>query len=147
MNYQLEIEIKLSRSKVIELFDNPDNMPKWQPGLISFEPLSGTPGQVGAKSRLRYKMGSRDIEMIETITERNLPDVFSGTYETKGVWNEVINRFEEISPEKTLWVSDVTFKFSGMMKLMATAMPGAFKKESFKFMQNFKEFAESDVVE
>lgn len=111
MNYQLEIEINLPRSRVIELFDNPDNLPKWQPGLIDFEPLSGAPGQVGAKSRLKYKMGSRDVEMIETITERNLPDSFSATYETKGVWNEVVNRFEEVSPEKTLWVSDVTFKF------------------------------------
>jgi len=143
VNYQIAIEINLPRGRVIELFDNPDNLPKWQPGLVSVEPLSGTPGQIGAKSRLKYKMGSREVEMVETITERNLPDVFSGTYEAKGVWNEVINRFEEISPAKTRWVSDVTFKFSGMMKLMAAATPSAFKKETLKFMKNFKDFAEN----
>ena len=67
MKYKLEIEIDLPRKKVIDLFDNPDNMRHWQEGFVSFEPLSGTPGQVGAKSRLKYIMGKRDIEMVETI--------------------------------------------------------------------------------
>ncbi len=144
MKYQLEIELDLPRSKVIELFDNPDNMPKWQPGLMSFELLSGTVGEVGAKSRLKYKMGQREIEMIETITERNLPDVFSGTYEAKGVFNTVVNHFEEISPTKTRWIAVNEFQCSGMMRIMSSLMPGVFKKETFKYMKNFKEFAEEN---
>ena len=59
--------INLPREKVIELFDNPDNMKHWQLGLVSFENISGTPGEVGTKSRLKYKMGKRDVEMVETI--------------------------------------------------------------------------------
>ena len=74
MKYTSEIEINSPIDKVIELFDNPDNMDKWMKGLQSFEPISGKPGQVGAKSRLKFKMGKREIEMIETITVRNLPD-------------------------------------------------------------------------
>lgn len=53
-------------------------------GLQSFEHLSGTPGQVGARSKLVYKMSKRHIEMIETITVRKLPQEFSGTYEADG---------------------------------------------------------------
>ena len=71
MKYTLEIDIHLPREKVIELFDNPDNMKHWQPGLLSFEPLSGTPGTVGAKSQLKYLMGKREIEMVETINVDN----------------------------------------------------------------------------
>jgi len=101
MKYEFEIEINQPRNKVIELFDNQDNMKKWQPGFISFEHLQGEAVQPGAKSKVKYKMGKRDIEMIETIVLRNLPDEFSCTYETGGMWNKEENYFSEISPGKT----------------------------------------------
>ncbi|KAA3609348.1 MAG: SRPBCC family protein [Calditrichaeota bacterium] len=142
MKYTLEIEIDQPREKVIELFDNPENMQHWQPGFLSLEPISGTPGEVGAQSRLKYKMGKRDIEMVETITVRNLPDEFSGTYETTGVWNEVKNLFSESGDSKTKWISHVDFQLSGFMKIIAFLMPGSFKKQSFKYMELFKAFAE-----
>ena len=64
MRYTQEIEINKPIDQVIALFDNPDNMDKWMDGMQSFEPLSGTPGQAGAKSRLKFKMGKRDHYMI-----------------------------------------------------------------------------------
>ena len=142
MKYQNEIEINLPINRVIELFDNPDNMKHWQPGLESFEHLSGTPGQPGAKSRIKYNMGNRKIDMIETITKRNLPDEFSGTYETKGVYNLISNKFIPLGANKTKWVTETEFQFSGFMKIFGWLMPGAFKKQSQKFMQDFKTFAE-----
>ena len=143
MKYKLEIEINLPRSKVIELFDNPDNMKHWQPGLVSFEPVSGIPGEVGAKSKIKFKMDKREIDMIETITSRNLPDEFSGTYEAKGIWNEIRNYFHEVDPDKTKWISENEFKGTNlMMKVMLFLMPGAFKKQSLTYMKNFKQFAE-----
>ena len=72
MKYNVEITINLPRTKVIELFDSTENLYKWQPGLMSFDHLSGTPGEVGAKSKLLYKMGCREIEMIETITVKKI---------------------------------------------------------------------------
>ena len=143
MKYQLEIHLKLPRERVIELFDNPDNMQHWQEGFISFEPLSGTPGEVGAKSRLKYQMGKRRIDMVETITSRNLPEEFSGTYEADGVWNEVRNYFSKASDGGTNWVTENEFHPTNfMMKAMMFLMPGAFKKQSYKYMEDFKAFAE-----
>ncbi|HLG32844.1 MAG TPA: SRPBCC family protein [Ignavibacteriaceae bacterium] len=142
MKYTTEIEINQPVNKVIELFDNPDNMKLWMEGLQSFEPLNGTPGQPGAKSRLKFKMGKREIEIIETITTRNLPEEFSGTYEAKGVFNIVSNKFIPISGTKTKFVADHEFQFSGIMKVMGILMPGAFKKQSMKYLEKFKEFAE-----
>jgi hypothetical protein len=145
MKFTTEIVVNLPRERMIELFDNPDNMPKWQHGLKSFEPISGEPGQPGAKSRLKYDMNGRMIEMVETIETRNLPDEFSGTYEAKGVWNRVENRFFEDGADKTRWVSNNEFKFSGlMMRAMGFLMPSAFRKQSRKFMEDFKTFAESE---
>ena len=52
MKYTREVVIDLPRDRVIELFDDADNLPKWQEGLQRFEHVSGEPGQPGAKSRL-----------------------------------------------------------------------------------------------
>ncbi len=98
MKYMLEAVLELPRNKVIELFTNPDNLPRWQPSLTSFEPLSGTPGQKGAKLRLKHKMGGRIIEMTETIETESLPEEVTYSYEAKGAWNRAVNRFLEHSP-------------------------------------------------
>ena len=143
MKYTVETTINLPRHKVIELFDNPDNLKHWMEGLISFEHLSGAPGMVGAKSKLTFQMGKRRMELIETITRRDLPDEFSGTYEANGVFNIQRNRFEIIDENRTRYISETEFKFKGFMKILALLMPGAFKKQSMKYLLDFKKFAES----
>ncbi len=142
MKYVCEVSLDLPRDRVIELFDSTENLYKWQPSLQSFDHLSGEPGHPGAKSKLVYLEGKRRIEMIETITRRNLPDEFSGTYEAKGVKNVVINRFLDESG-KTRWITEQEFQFSGVMKLIAPFMRGAFPKQTRKFLNQFKDFAES----
>ncbi len=144
MKYTTEVEILLPRSKVIALFDNSDNMKKWQPGLLSFEHTEGEAGTPGAKSMLKYKMGKREILMVETIVERKLPDVFSATYEAKGVWNMVENRFGEPEEGKTLWKLESEFKCTGFLRLMVFFAPSMFKKQTLKDMMRFKEFAEGE---
>ena len=146
MKYSSEIEINLPVSKVVELFDNPENLKYWQPGLKSFEHISGTPGQPGAKSKLVFQMGSREIVMIETITVRNLPQEFSGTYEAPGVFNIVKNYFVSIDDDTTKYISEQEFQFKGMMKIMGWLMPGMFKKQSLDFLQKFKSFAEAAAM-
>jgi hypothetical protein len=142
MKYLSQILIELPLEKVIEKFDDPDNMKHWQPGLLSFEHVSGEPGKPGAVSRLRYRMGKREIEMTETITLRDLPYRFDGTYEAKGVLNIIKNTFESVDGNRTRWTSENEFRLKGVMKLMGWLMPGAFKKQTQTYMTNFKEFAE-----
>ncbi len=142
MKYSSEVILNLPLNKVIELFDSEENLFKWQPELISIEHISGEKGAVGAKSKMKYKMGNSEVEMIETITVKDFPKEFSGIYEAKGVWNEMKNSFEEIDPNTTLWRSHSHFEFSGFMKLMGIFMSGAFKKQSQKSLDLFKAFAE-----
>lgn len=143
MKYTNEIEIKAPIHRVIELFDNVDNLAMWQPGLISFEHLSGTAGQVGAKSKLKYRMGKRDVEMIETITKKKLPEEFSGTYEAKGVLNIISNRFIAIDSNTTKLVAENEFQFKGFMKIVSLLMPGVFKKQTQQYLEQFKTFVEA----
>jgi len=144
MKYSLEIELDLPRDKVLELFHNTENLKKWQPGLMSFEHVSGEPGQVGAKSQIRYKMGKREVDMVETITEIDNPKTFAATYEAKGVWNLVKNDFVEVASNKTKWTTHNEFRCKGVMRIMTFLMPGAFKKQSFQHMKYFKDFAEKN---
>lgn len=145
MKYNLEIEINLPRKTVIELFDNVENLAKWMDGLQSFEHLSGEAGQVGAKSKLVFKMGKRDIEMIETVTVRNLPEEYSGTYDANGVHNIVKNKFFELPNGHTKYLTEQEFQFKGFMKIIGFLFPSAFKKQSLKYLVDFKRYAESTV--
>ncbi len=144
MKYTVETTINAPIDEVIKRFDNAETMKEWMPGLVSFEHLSGTPGEVGAKSKLTYQMGKRTIEMVETITEKDLPRRFAGNYVAKGVYNEVGNGFEAIDETTTRHVSDQYFQFKGGMKLIGFLFPGAFKKQSQKYLDDFKNFVERD---
>ncbi|NNF19370.1 MAG: SRPBCC family protein [Flavobacteriaceae bacterium] len=143
MKYTTEIVIDLPREKVIGIMDNTDNLKHWQKGLISANAISGEPGKEGSKMELHYKMGKRELVLIETILTRDFPEAFHATYDTKGVHNFQKNYFKEEGDNQTRWISETKFEFSGFfMKLMAFLMPGAFKKQSLQYMRDFKAFAE-----
>lgn len=143
MRYNVEIIIDLPRKKMIDIFDNPDNLKEWQPTFIGIEHIEGIERTNGSKSRLRYKQGKGEMEMIETILVYNMPDEFSCNYEAKGVLN-INNNFFYDEGDKTKWVTVTEFQFTNiLMKLMGTILPFMFKSETKKMMQNFKLFAET----
>ncbi|MBW8243868.1 SRPBCC family protein [Muricauda oceani] len=143
MKYTTEIVVDVPREEFIKKMDDPNNMKHWQRGLIGYEQLSKIPGQEGAQTSLSYEMGKRKMDMVETIIKKNLPEEMHMTYDTKGVHNIQKNYFKD-EGDKTRWVSETEFQFSGFgMKLMGFLMPGAFKKQSLKYMQDFKAFAEN----
>jgi uncharacterized membrane protein len=143
MKYSEQIEINLPIQKVIELFDNPDNLKKWQPELLSLESLTGIPGEEGSTTKLKYKVGRRKIWMTETITDKKLPNERTEIYETRGVYNVVKNRFIPAAGDKTVLVSEQEFEFKGIKKLVAIMKPDNFIKETRQRLLNFKEFAEN----
>lgn len=143
MKYENTIEIDLPLDKVIELFDNQDNMYHWMDGLEGHEHLSGTPGEPGAEMLLHFKMGKSSFSMKETITEKNLPHVFAGKYETKFATNHVSNSFEEAEGRTIMTsVTEVT-AHSFIVRLMTWLLPASFRKQSQVYLENFKKFAEN----
>lgn len=138
------MDIALPVDKVVALFDKPENLKRWMNGLSEFEHLSGEPGMPGAKSRLVFDNKGRRLEMTETILSRNLPEDFTGTYEAKGVYNRIQNRFEAIDKNLTRYHSYNEFKFRGFINVLVWLMPAAFKKQTIKHMVAFKVFAEKE---
>ena len=146
MKYTTEITVEVPRPEFIEKMDSITNLKHWQQGLISYNPISGPPGQERSKMELSYRMGKRNLVLVETIMKKDLPGELHATYDTKGVHNIQKNYFKDIDGKSTLWISESEFQFSGfMMKAMGFLMPGAFKKQSVKYMQDFKTFAEDGI--
>lgn len=146
MKYQVEMVIDLPKEKVTELISDPNNMSKWQEGFVEMSHVSGNPGEVGAVSKMRYKMGKREIEMTETIEAIDLPHSFVMIYQSDMAWNRHDDTFTDLEGgTKTLWKADNEFRFNGFFKLMAWMMKSMFKKQSLKFMTDFKNFAEKGI--
>lgn len=143
MKYTNEITIDLPRPEFIKKLDNPENMKHWQRELVSYKVLSGTPGKEGAQMELRYITGNRKIVMIETIMKRNLPYEFHATYDAKSIHNIQKKYFRDVDDHTTKWISEAEFQLNGvMLKLMGFLMPGIFRKQSVKYLKDFKAFAE-----
>lgn len=153
MKYTVSIEIAVPRERVAQLLADPAHLPMWLRGLVLHEPVSGTHGQVGTESRVVMQMGQRTMEAAETIARRepaNLhgipPDTvvhFDREIVATGMWSAARERLTEAGPGTTLWVSENEHRFSSVpMRLLGLVMPGAFRKQTYQHMQDFKAFAE-----
>ncbi|MGB8376693.1 MAG: SRPBCC family protein [Salegentibacter sp.] len=145
MKYSTEIEIKAPRQEVVQKLQDPENLKYWQRGLISYENISGTPGEEGSKSYAKYQMGKREIDMTGQITRKNLPQELHYTFDAEKVHNIQENFFTETPDGHTRWLSNNEFRFSGFMKLVGFFMPGSFRKQTLRYMEDFKNFAENDT--
>ena len=87
--------------RVVALFESSKHLDKWQDGFVSLEHLSGTPGEPGAQTRFIYRIGKREIELIETIRIKDLPNIFEGLYEAEAMTNVMTNRFIALDKAQT----------------------------------------------
>tara|TARA_B100000073_G_scaffold16735_1_gene13529 strand:- start:559 stop:993 length:435 start_codon:yes stop_codon:yes gene_type:complete len=144
MKYNIEIDIKLPIDEMMLLLENRQNDKKWQEGLDNFQHLEGNAGKKGAKSKITYIFGKRKIEIKETIIKKTL-NKSSFEYESNMVYNIVENSFTSIDQNNTKWKQHHNFRGKSiLLKIMIRLMPNMFKKQSIKFLNNFKKFAETN---
>jgi hypothetical protein len=144
MKYTSEIIVHIPLNDFINKLISPINMKHWQRGLVSYEYISGSPGNIGAKLRLKYLLGKQRLELIETLTHKKMPHEFHVMYETKGMQNIQENYFEETPEGYTKWTSINEFILSSFnLRMMTILMPKAFKKQTKQYLQDFKNFAEN----
>ncbi len=148
MRLHFEIELNAPRDDVWGAFHNLANLPRWQPTFVSFEPLSGRPGEPGATSKLVYIENGRTIEMIETVETRRERAEFSGRYVTSHGTNSIQNRFDEKSRDQTLWTVDVDFEFRGLlMRVMGLFIGGMIRRRLLTDLTRFKDKLEAGELE
>ena len=145
MKFTCTVDIKLPRDQVVDLWQNPDNLDKWQDGFKGVEFTSGPPGEVGSKCILKYDMGRTQFDLEETILVNDLPDVFKGRYDMENMTNTMHNRFEEVETGVTRWTADLDYTIHKgfVVKLLSKIWPGMFKRQTQKWLNQFRDFAEN----
>jgi len=142
MKYATTIDINKPLAEVVALFDKPEHYAEWMNGFEGIEYLEGAPGQAGTKANLIFKMKKRTMKMAEVVLVSKLPEEYTVAYEANGVYNTVKNSFVALDEYTTRYTTEHEFTFSGIMRVVAFLIPGAFKKQSMRYMTDFKSFVE-----
>ena len=142
MHYTEQIDIDVPRSVVAKLWGDPNNLAKWQMGLISYEPVFGVPGQEGAQANLQFKIAGREITMLETVIKRELPEHFYESFQAADVFNALDSHFSEIDATHTRWVLHTEYRCRGYMQLLSWVFPKPFRQDTRRYQRAFKQFAE-----
>ncbi len=144
--YTVAVDINAPLDLVLELFDDPDNLPKWQRGFVSWTLREGEQGQVGAIADVVFENKGRRIDMTEEVTARNLPEQFDGLYRWGKNHNTVTNRFIAIDDDTTRWEATCAYTLNSVgMKLMGLLFGKKFREQDLEFLQDFKAFCEDGV--
>ena len=146
MKFRCSVDIDVPRDFAVELFADKSNLPDWQPEFLSVESIDGNPGQSGTTTWMKYQSGKHKFDLYETVRTNNLPQEFVGEYETPGTcWNTMRSTFVDTAKDKTHYEAEIEYKFYGfMIRMMALFMPRVFRKQTQKYLDNFKVFAERE---
>jgi carbon monoxide dehydrogenase subunit G len=143
MKYAYEIEVNTPLEKVVKLAGDPANRMSWMDGIESYEPVSGTPGEVGSKSKMVFKTGNMKMTMVGTVVANNLPQSFTESIDASNLTSTAISKFIAIAPDKTKYISEQNFAFKGLFnKIVGFLLQGEFKKQTLRHMEGFKRFVE-----
>lgn len=141
MKYSVETEIDLHRDGVVDLLTDHEKRRHWQAGYKRSEPIEGTPGTVGATTKLTFQVGPQDFDMIETILLRDLPHSYSVSYVSSQSASISQSTFTELADNRTLWRVDMEIKVNGVQKILAFLRPDTFRMQTEALMQNFANYA------
>lgn len=148
MKYKCQVTINLPREAVVGLFKSLEYRDQWQPGLIRYERIEGTPFEVNAKHDMFCKMGKKEMVITETILEQHLPDYISAMYVSKGMENISTDEFISNPDHTTTYVSEQEFYSNKLIqRLMLLISPKTFKNETQKALDAFKAFCEGRDLE
>ncbi|HUH27474.1 SRPBCC family protein [Gelidibacter sp.] len=146
MKFSLDIVIEAPLEICAKKFNSTENMKHWQRGLVAVEHLSGIPGEFGARMKLYFKIGKRQVGIMETITHKNFPNEFHALYAAEELDNQQENYFTATSENHTKWTCTSEFiPLSFKMRLMLGLMPNTFKKQTLQYMRDFKNFVEKGI--
>ncbi len=139
------IEVQVPIDEFIDLFLDQTKFKHWRPGFQSVELLSGEKGQYGVKSKFVYQLGKRPFEVIETVTERNFPYIFSAHYQAPNMVSDIDYQFEDFGGKRTMWGITHIYRLSGSKERWSWLRPKFYEKQDLQLMLNLKDYAENGV--
>jgi len=145
MAYSSKVTVTINApvEKVWDIFMNPDHLKHWVPGFVSLQHLSGTIGQKGSTSKMKFMERGKEMEVTETVlfVDPMKQYSFEMQHETFRVLTDV--RFVSIG-QITEFIQVVQLTPKGfLMKLMMPIMKGEMKKKMTNDLKKLKEHIES----
>ena len=108
MKFSHTITIGRPRERIYELLANPPELKSWFPGFVASEPLGGAAGTPGATARLTFETASGPIVLLETVIDRQPPDLLATTYEFETVIYSLMHHLESVAAAETRWTLECT---------------------------------------
>ncbi|MBT8220448.1 MAG: SRPBCC family protein [Bacteroidia bacterium] len=144
MKFNGSKEILKPRDEVVKYFADPTYLGEYQDGFIRKELISGEAGKDSAVSKMFYKYGKREMELTETITKNDLPELFEASYHHVHMDNTMQCKFTALDTNRTLYEYEYEYTRINWIipKLIAIFFPSVYRKQGEKWMQQFKEFVE-----
>lgn len=143
MKYSLSNTISSTPQHVAVKISDPEGVKEWTENLQEIRAVSGEYCDVGSKRDLHYLFRGKEMIIQETILENKLPEQIKFSYDSQMGRNIVELRFEQLSENEVKQTSSTTMELKGAMKLFGFLFKSMFKKQSRKYMEGFKKFAES----
>lgn len=78
--YEHEVMVEKSRQEAWAVFQDPEKLPDWLSGFERMEHVSGTPGAVGAVSRVYFTENGESMSVEETILDLQPPTYMKMRY-------------------------------------------------------------------
>jgi len=143
MKYTLSNTINSTLDQVAEKMNNPNGTKQWTENLQVIEQISGKYCDVGSKRNLHFLFKKKEMIIIETILEQNLPEQIKFAYDSKMGRNIVELVFKKTAENQVEQTSNTIMELKGVMKLIGFIFKPMFKKQSKKYMTAFKKYSEA----
>ena len=132
MKLDCEVIVNKPIQDVWNYTSNPDNLTKWLNDFIRYEHLTGdiNAPKIGDTSNHTYNQNGKEFEMCERIVAYDPPNHIKLFMTSSWFDMEIINNFDEISPDQTKlfagaefvrvgWIMKIMMLFSSKKKMLA----------------------------
>ena len=100
------------------------------------------PGEVGAVYEVVYDHNGRELRSVTTLTEKREFEVMAAAIDSESSFATVVNRFEPMANNQTLWVLDIEYRFKGLYKIVAIFFRNSMRDRANDEMRNSKQLVE-----
>ena len=143
VKYSNSLLIDAPIEKSWSIFMDQDRFSEWMSGFERFEILEGQKGEVGAKYRLHFKEGEKDIRIDETVTHIDPPNHYGFDIDTEVFDGHIDVKFEE-DGSKTRMTAGSEFRGkSAFLRSMFAMMKSSFKKNELSNYVRLKDIIEN----
>ncbi len=118
MRFKVVTTIDAPIDEVWAALDDPGNLPLWQTNVQTVRSTEGQLFQLGSKGEITVERRGHVVHLAVTVTERVEGRLLAGTYETKGVVNEISNRFTDAKGQ-VQWEIEMAFRLGGWRSLLS----------------------------